>query len=453
MTHAPSEAASPAETSSALHATSPAPAAPTSGWSLARRLAFRFASVYLLLHGLPFPLGMLPGTQRLSGAYREAWQALVPWVGQHVLHLDTAITVFPNGSGDTTYNHVQLLCFLALAGLVTAAWSARARTPTRHETAHALLRIALRYFLAYTLVSYGLSKVLWMQFPFPSPEKLVQPLGESSPMGLMWTFMGYSRGYNLFTGGLEVVGGVLLLFRRTTTLGAVLVAAVMTNVVALNLAYDVPVKLYSSHLLLMSVFLLLPDLERIANVLVLNRPTRPVVFRTPFARPWTERGSRAVKVLFAGWVLYSDASKALERQASHGEDAPRHPLHGVYVVESFTRDGQAVPLLAGDATAWRYVLIGTRERLALRFMDDTGKRFRMADAPEQRLQLTANSYPGENDPEAFTLAWSRPEAGHLVVEGVFRGASVQARLKKVEASTFQLVDRGFHWIQEYPFNR
>ncbi|NOK08952.1 hypothetical protein [Corallococcus exercitus] len=452
MTHAPSEAASPAATSSALHVTSPAPPAPA-GWSLARRLAFRFASVYLLLHVLPFPLGILPGTQRISGAYREAWQAIVPWVGRHVLHLGTDITVFTNGSGDTTYNYVQLPCFLALAGVATAIWSARARKPTRHETAHVLVRVGLRYFLAYTLVSYGLSKVLWMQFSFPGPEKLVQPFGESSPMGLLWTFMGYSRGYNLFTGGLELLGGVLLLFRRTTTLGAVLLATVMTNVVALNLAYDVPVKVFSFHLLLMTVFLLLPDLERIANVLVLNRPTRPAVFRTPFARPWLERGSRAVKVLFAGWILYADGSKALARHAVHGEDAPRHPLHGVYMVESFTRDGQTVPLLAGDATAWRYVLVGTRERLALHFMDDTGKRFRMEDAPKQRLKMTANSYPGEEDPEAFTLAWSRPDAEHLVVEGVFRGASVQARLKKVDASRFQLVDRGFHWIQEYPFNR
>ncbi|RKH57198.1 DoxX family protein [Corallococcus aberystwythensis] len=452
MTHAPSEAALPAATSSALHVTSPAPPAPA-GWSLARRLAFRFTSVYLLLHVLPFPLEILPGTQRIGRAYREAWQAVVPWVGRHVLHLGTDLTASANGSGDTTYHYVQLPCFLALAAVATAIGSARARTPTRHETAHALVRVCLRYFLAYTLVSYGLSKVLWMQFSFPSPEKLVQPIGESSPMGLLWTFMGYSRGYNLFTGGMELLGGVLLLFRRTTTLGAVLLATVMTNVVALNLAYDVPVKVFSFHLLLMAVFLLLPDLERIANVLVLNRPTRPAVFRTPFAHPWLERGSRAVKVLFAGWILYTDGSKALARHAGHGEDAPRHPLHGGYVVESFTRDGQAVPLLAGDATAWRYVLVGTRERLALRFMDDSGKRFRMADAPEQRLKMTANSYPGEQDPEAFTLAWSRPDAEHLVVEGVFRGASVQARLKKVDASTFRLVDRGFHWIQEYPFNR
>jgi len=39
---------------------------------------------------------------------------------------------------------------------------------------------------------------------------MIEPLGEFSPMGLMWTFMGYSKGYNRFVGGAEMLGGILL---------------------------------------------------------------------------------------------------------------------------------------------------------------------------------------------------------------------------------------------------
>jgi hypothetical protein len=49
---------------------------------------------------------------------------------------------------------------------------------------------------------------------------------------------------------------------------------VLANIVALTFCYDVPVKLYSSHLLLMAVFLVAPDLRRLLN-LVWNRPTAP----------------------------------------------------------------------------------------------------------------------------------------------------------------------------------
>ncbi len=54
--------------------------------------------------------------------------------------------------------------------------------------------------------------------------------------------MGYSTPYNVFTGLVETVPAMLLFFRRTATLGALLLVAVLANVVMLNLCYDVPVE-------------------------------------------------------------------------------------------------------------------------------------------------------------------------------------------------------------------
>ena len=88
--------------------------------------------------------------------------------------------------------------------------------------------------------------------------------------------MGHSAGYTIFTGVIEVLGGALLLFRRTTTLGALIVTGAMVQVAALNYAYDVPVKQYSAVLVLMALFIAAPDLRRVADVLVLNRATSPV---------------------------------------------------------------------------------------------------------------------------------------------------------------------------------
>ncbi|HVG61166.1 MAG TPA: hypothetical protein VNA24_21585 [Hyalangium sp.] len=433
---------------------SPSPSGAVAGWSLALRVAFRFVFAYLFIYIFVFPAGVIPGTRWISNGYTEGWNAIIPWVGKHLLRLSTDITVQPNGSGDTTYNYVQVLCYLVLAAVAAIVWSVVDRRRTQYARAHDFLRIYVRYSLAMTMLSYGFAKVFKMQFPFPSAERLMQPFGDSSPMGLLWTFMGYSTGYNLFTGGAEVLGGLLLLFRRTTTLGALVVIGVMSNVVALNFFYDVPVKLYSSHLLLMGVFLLSPDLRRLANVLVLNRPTEAVVLRTPFQRPWLERGSRAVKVLFAGWIIYSVGSGNWEGRSQYGDAAPRHALYGVYEVESFTRNGEVLPLLAGDATAWRNMMVGTRGRLAIRFMNGTSKRFRMKDDAEKKtLSLSATSYPGEQDTETAELTWSQPDPEHLTVEGSFRNATIHVRLKKLDESKFLLVNRGFNWIQEYPFNR
>ena len=86
-------------------------------WHLAKRIAFRFVFTYFVLYIIPFPLEYLPFTTTLIQKYTDLWQTIVPWVGKHFLHLSYDITVFTNGSGDTTYNYVQVLCFLALAAL------------------------------------------------------------------------------------------------------------------------------------------------------------------------------------------------------------------------------------------------------------------------------------------------------------------------------------------------
>ena len=49
-------------------------------------------------------------------------------------------------------------------------------------------------------------------------------------------------------------------------------AAAMTNVVALNFCDDVPVKLYSTNILLMAVFLLVPGAQWRWTILALCQP-------------------------------------------------------------------------------------------------------------------------------------------------------------------------------------
>jgi len=46
------------------------------------------------------------------------------------------------------------------------------------------------------------------------------------------------------------------------------------------------------------------------------------------------------------------------------------------------------------------------------------------------------------------------QAGNeLVLEGELRGSPIRTRLRKKDPGTFLLLNRGFHWVNEYPFNR
>jgi uncharacterized membrane protein YphA (DoxX/SURF4 family) len=422
-------------------------------WRLARRIAFRFACAYWVLYLFPFPLEVLPGTKWLTEAYEKLWQAIVPWVGKHVLRLSADITVFPNGSGDTTFNYVQVLCYLVLATVAVLVWSLLDRRRTRYTKAHDALRVYVRYALAVTMISYGLAKVFKTQFPFPGPDRLLRTYGDSSPMGLLWSFMGYSLSYNIFTGAAETLGGVLLFFRRTTTLGALVVTGVMANVAMLNFSYDVPVKLLSTHLLVMALFLLLPDLRRLANLLVLNRPTEPVVLRTPFELRWQERTSRAVKYALVAWILFSGVQSELEIRAKYGEDAPRNPFYGLYEVEAFSRNGEPLPPLSTDAMRWRVLAINHRGGVSVQRMNDVTERFRLEeDAEKKTVTFNPGREAGPNSSK-LVFTWSRPEAETLVLDGTVQSDVYSIRLKRVDESKFLLVNRGFNWINEYPFHR
>ena len=201
-------------------------------WSPSTRIAFRFASCYWILYCLPSTgrtsvLGLIPG---LGTAARRLWQAIVPWLGIHVFHLSGPVVTYrPTGS----------------------------------------------YTLVATLFSYGFSKIFPLQFPYPALGRLTETFGDFSPMGVLWSFMGAWPAYMMFAGSAEVLGGLLLAFRCTTTLGALVTAGTMLNVVALNFCYDVPVKLYSSNLLLMAVFLAAPDVPALARLLILRQPAEP----------------------------------------------------------------------------------------------------------------------------------------------------------------------------------
>lgn len=429
---------------------SSAESAPAPAWSPGRRVLFRFAFAYLILYSFPFPMGWVPGTARLAQGYETPWRAVVPWVGEHVLRLDRPITIFTNGSGDTTYDYVKLLCVAVLAVLAALVWTLADTGSRGHERLHDALRVYVRYVLALAMLSYGMSKVIKLQFPFPSLERLTQPYGDSSPMGLLWTFMGYSTAYNVFAGAGEVLGGILLFWRRTTTLGALIVMAVTANIVMLNFSYDVPVKLYSLNLLGMAVFLVLPEVQRLTALLVLNCATAPATLR-PFPgvgrKGWAGRILKTAVVLYAGYAILSET---LEGSRMYGPAAPRSRLYGMYEVEEFITNGETLPPTLAQAARWRRVIVGQHGTLWVRRMDDVRQRYLMEiDQARRSLTLT----PFEDRTRHSTLTYDRPDEDHLVLAGTLDADVLAVRLRRMSVPTFPLVDRGFHWINEYPYNR
>jgi len=432
-------------------------------WPFFERIVFRFACSYMVLYNLPMMghislLDAIPGMPWLAGKYIALWHTLVPWVAMHVFKLSGPVTVYPavNGSGDTTLDYIENLCVLVTAFAATLVWSVSDRRRREYRRLHFYLRVLVRYALSFTLFGYGFAKVFPTQFIFPTLSRLVEPLGEFSPMGLLWNFMGYSTPYIIFSGLSEVTGGVLLLFRRTATLGALVSAAVLLNVVMLNFCYDVPVKLYSLNLLLMAIFLAAPDLSRLMNLFVLNRPTLPVnlsapPLEIPRVKPsWLKTGAVVFQVLFVGYFLYGTVKGSWEGFNSFVLNRPRSPIYGLYEVESFRRNGQDIAPLTTDATRWRKAIIQFPQAFTVRMMDDTTRIF-STEYNDARKTITVST--DANKSKKDVLAYSRPDADHVMLTGTLGNDELAIKLKSIDRWKFLLVNRGFHFINERPFNR
>src|SRR4029453_13021397 len=132
-------------------------------WSLAQRIAFRFAGVYLVLYLSDGWLQLLPA----GGAVIDRWwQALDLWTGRHILHITTAIDVhrFGTGSGDTLLDYIQVLNELAIASVAALVWSLAAARRRAAPALHQWLRVYVRYRLGMIMLGYGMAKVFPGQF-------------------------------------------------------------------------------------------------------------------------------------------------------------------------------------------------------------------------------------------------------------------------------------------------
>ncbi len=129
---------------------------------------------------------------------------------------------------------------------------------------HAVLQGVIRYWLAYSISVYGFAKILKTQLQ--SPEfNLDIPLGELSGFALTWYYFGYSYTLAVILALFQVGGSILLLFRRTTLIGVMVLLPVMVNIVLINMFYQIAAGAFFNSVIytISLTFLLLLDFQKL----------------------------------------------------------------------------------------------------------------------------------------------------------------------------------------------
>jgi len=388
---------------------------------------------------------MIPGISWLSQFYDDFLTSLVKWMGNIFLGIKE-ISTTPTGSGDTTLGYVSLFSFLCLAVIGTLIWSILDRKRANYERLSTALIVWLRYYLAFFMLIYGFAKVFVLQFSDLSLFDLVKTYGESSPMGLVWNFMEFSDSYTIYTGLGEVLGGLLLLYRRTVTLGCIVSIAVMATVATLNYSYDVPVKLFSTHLLLIAFYILTPQYRRVFNFLIFNKPVDIERHLHYFQnRKWRLAGY-IIKGLFITYFLYSQISSGYQGQKLYGKKRPKPVLYGIYEVNHFAVNKDTLAPLTTDRFRWRKLIIGKRGS-GIRTMQDSSIYYSVK-VSNDTLKLSSRS----DTTNVFHMIYTELN-NQLILKGTHKKDSISINLTKIDHTKMVLINRGYHWINERPYNR
>ncbi|MDB5231350.1 MAG: hypothetical protein JWN76_2155 [Chitinophagaceae bacterium] len=425
----------------------------TSPWPLWRRIIFRFCFILLVFFTFSWWLSFIPATYKMIEPYFLFTDWMVNYANKHLFHLRPVLVPL-NGSGDTSYGWVQLYLYLLLSVAGCIIWSVTDRKRKSYNKLNYWLVLSTRYFVAMIAFIYGIEKVFALQMSQPNLSQLATPLGDFLPMRFSWLFIGYSTPYQVFSGVMEMIAGLLLLWRRTATLGALMATGVFLNVMMLNLSYDIPVKIFSMQMVFVCFFLLANEYERIVCFFILNRPAPAcTVYHYTYPRKWMRIGRVVLKLAFivlAFGMQFYDMNKYYKQVHSATEVKPIKP--GLYDVAVFTHGKDSVAFAPGDTLRWRDVVFDLGGSGSVKSSDTLfrqryhrGYFYYSADTVKHILNFKKSAA----DSVAYlSLAYEMPDAQTIKLKGMYKTEPLYVELRKTN-HRFQLAEHQFHWLSEY----
>lgn len=413
--------------------------APLPNAEKSRSITLRFLSVYfaayILFTKILSDIVRIPRVNTPNLGLDPTISSFVLWVAHKISPSSGHLEII-GGSGDKLYDWVLTGLLLLASVAITGIWLLiEPRIDGRRSRGWG--RLVLRMALGATLIEYGSMKVFPDQMPEPSLVRLLEPYGQFSLFSSLWANIGASPAYEMTLGIIEIVTGVLVILPLTELLGALMAVGVTSQVFVLNLTYDVPVKLFSFHLLLMAVVLSAPDAGRLWKAV---------------ARPGTKASTSLALLLLSIYVVGAGLwFSGKWWTGPYGGGQARTPLYGVWTIDRMTIDGIERAPLVTDYERWRRVVIqsgATGVNLAFWRMNDTAEE--LTARIDVRLRTIVISAP--TGVQESILRFSQADSSHLDLEGTVHGRALRM-VTHAEPASFPLLRRDFHWIQEHALTR
>jgi hypothetical protein len=407
-----------------------------SPWKEYEKTGFRFFFLYFLLQA--FPLDPRYFGQVFS----------LPWGKLRYQDIFTLAHYTPRFFGAVpSFADWGVIVLLALIG--AGIWTFTDKGGSKsYDSLYYWIRVVVRYRLAIGLLAYGFIKLYPLQSPYPSLSNLNTHYGDFTRWKLFSLSLGIVPSYEAFLGGVEIAAGLLLLFRKTSSIGALIVIFFTGNVFMSNLAYEGGEYVYSAYLVSLALFVLAFNIRRLTSLLVFQEPTAPNTFKPALTEPWQRYGRLGLKtltlfffvVLFGfrtGWGYHHDPYQYPGAKGLAGAS-------GLYNVTLFRVGKDTLPYSPTDSVRWKNVVFerwatvsiagnrpaaidqeNTEKVTAVADIDKTyelegtsGRSYYNYGLDTVNHLLTLRNKNVQDSTDKWVLQYARPDNGRIILSGV-----------------------------------
>jgi hypothetical protein len=319
------------------------------------------------------------------------------------------------------------------------------------DTLRDVLQIVARYAVAGALFHSGMRMVLNLAGIHAGPVEWVTPVGEFSGAQYAGIWLGVSPLFQTLGGLVEVAAGLLLLSRRTTTLGAMIAVGCFTHSLMLHLCFRPSPWIGDAILLLPATYLVLLDWRTLVDLLLLDRPTTPISTEGSWETPQTRKIGMALKACFLIYFIYASGFQMIRIKQ---DAAARSDLSGAYSVASFSQPG------ADPQHRWRVVAIDRyAERLTVRTVDGAGAAFQIqpvippgaTSGHREHVAAIASLHDHLTlvapNGSLSVLNYSRSPSGGLILSGEVDGVAITADLRLISPESLPFFNHGIFFAE------
>lgn len=259
--------------------------------------------------------------------------------------------------GIASYSNLglTLLLSLVLASVWTLIVRVRKSERAEYNELYYWVRVIVRYRVGFAIVAWGYKKLIPMQMVYPTEGLLTTSIIDMQEQKLYWQSMGFVPNYQTFLGFAEFFGGFLLLFRKTTALGAALTLVVLGNIAIANHAYDGGVHISSFGFAVLALIVLAKDLPDIWNLLVKEKDVVPSPYYPDLSAAGKKYSRLALKTI--GFIIFVGALLYMQWRDFHNYRLPVTPglaaAKGYYVVTEFKLNNKSLPYSPDDSIRWQ----------------------------------------------------------------------------------------------------